>query len=192
MNINPSKTTIVPFTRKRKFSINNLKLKETSLELSRTVKYLGVILDSKLNWNSHIEQVVNKAINALWISKQTFGRQWGLKPKMIHWIYLTIVRPRISYASLVWWPKTNEKSAQKKLGRLQRLATLSITGAMNSTPSISLDALLYLIPLHQFIQLEAERSALRVQRTKYFLEGDLTGHLSILKMFDIDSLVLKK
>jgi hypothetical protein len=31
------------------------------IELKKEVKYLGVILDSKLNWNSHIETRLEKA-----------------------------------------------------------------------------------------------------------------------------------
>ena len=81
----------------------------------------------------------------------------------------------------MWWPKTVKKSAQTKLVNLQRLATTSITGAMGSIPSAALDALLDLLPLHPFLQLEAERSALKLKRTITFLEGDLIGHLKILK-----------
>lgn len=120
LKINPSKTTIVCFTRRRTVSITNLQLEGLTLELSPTVKDLGVTLDSKLNWNAHSEQVINKGLSAMWISKITFGNRWGLKPRMIYWIYSTIVRPRITYASLVWWPKINEKSAQQKLEKLQR------------------------------------------------------------------------
>lgn len=189
LSINPHKTTIIPFTRRRKMTIPDLYLEGTKLVLSLKVKYLGVILDNKLNWNLHLDQIISKATNALWISKKTFGNKWGLKPKMIHWIYTAIVRPRITYASLVWWPKTKVKYAQKKLEKLQRLAAISITGAMRSTPSKALDAILNLLPLHLFVQLEAEKSALRLKRTKQFFDGDLKGHLSILKDFKINPLL---
>ena len=109
---------------------------------------------------------------------------------MIHWIYSAIVRPRITYASLVWWTKTREKGAQDKLEKLQWLATLSITGAMRSTPTKALEALLFMLPLHQFIQLEAEKSALRIKRSLKLFEGDLTGHLGILKTIRINPLVI--
>ena len=78
-----------------------------------------------------------------------------------------------------------EKTAQMKLAKLQRLATTSITGAMRSTPSAALDALLDLLPLHQFLQLEAKRSALKLKRTNTFLEGNLIDHLKILKNFKL-------
>ena len=121
LSINPKKTNIIPFTRRKKLKIPDLYLNGTRLELSLEVKYLGVTLDSKLNWNLHTDKVISKVTSALWISKKkTFGNKWGLKPKMIHLIYTAIGRPRITYASLVWWPKTNVKYAQKKLEKLLR------------------------------------------------------------------------
>lgn len=59
----------------------------------------------------------------------------------------------------------------------------------NGTPSKALEAVLYKLPLHQYVQMEAERSALRLRRTTIFLEGNLSGHLSILKDFRIDKTV---
>ena len=191
LNVNPTKTTLVPFTKRRKMNLNTLQLDRASLKYSTETKYLGVILDSKLNWNAHTEQVLKKATCAFWICKRTFGKKWGLKPNMICWIYSAIIKPRITYASLIWWPKTKQKTAQIRFGKLQRLVTTSITGAMGSTPSKALDAILNFLPLSQIIQLEAGKNAIRLRRTKELFEGDLTGHLSILKQFQLNSLLLK-
>ena len=190
LNINPSKTTIIPFTRRRKFNISSLRLGNTVLQISTKVKYLGITLDQKLNWNAHIEQVINKATSALWVCSRTFGKKWGLRPHMIHWLYLAVVKPRITYASLVWWPKTKETSTQKKLSKIQRLACVSITGAIRSAPSRALDAMLCLLPLHESVQLEAEKSALRLKRQVKLMEGDMTGHLRILREFQINKLLV--
>ena len=190
MNINPSKTTIVPFTRRRNTSLRVLHLDKKPLEFAEEVKYLGLTLDRKLTWNAHVEQIIIKATSAFWTCKRTLGKSWGLRPKMIHWIYLAIVKPRITYASLIWWSKTKQTTTQTRFGKLQRLATIAITGAMGSTPSKALDALLHLVPLPQAIQLDAFKNALRLARTKDLFEGDLKGHLSILKEFNINPLIL--
>jgi len=29
---------------------------------------------------------------------------WDLGHNVVHWLYIAIVRPTISYSSLVWWP----------------------------------------------------------------------------------------
>lgn len=183
LSINPSKVVIVPFTKRRKFNLESLRLGSVEIQLSDQVKYLGVILDAKLNWNAHLDAAINKAVNTFWLCSKTLGRKWGLKPKMMMWIYTSIIRPKLTYASLVWWPKTKEATAETKLAKLQRLVCIAITGAMRSTPSKALDAILNLLPLHEHVQLEAERSALRLKRSKNLLPGDLVGHMSILEYF---------
>jgi hypothetical protein len=52
LNISPHKTAIVPFTNRRKTEgLGLLILHGKELKILDEVKYLGVILDSKLNWN---------------------------------------------------------------------------------------------------------------------------------------------
>ena len=191
LNVNPSKTTLVIFTRRRQVNIKAPSLDGVELTFSTQVKYLGIILDNKLNWNNHLEHVVNKATSAFWACRRAIGKKWGLRPRIIHWIYLMVIRPKVSYGSLIWWPKTNIKSAQRTLAKLQRLATVSITGAMRSTPTMALDALMHLLPLHQFVQLEARKSAFKLRRFKRIIGGDLTGHLEILKDVTVNPLVIQ-
>lgn len=189
LSINPSKTVIIPFTNRRKHNIVSPTMKGERLNFSTEVKYLGVILDRKLNWNPHLDYAVKKATTAIWACGKLFGKTWGLSPKLALWSYTTIARPRITYASLVWWPKVNEKTAQAKLNKVQRLACLTATSAMRTTPTAAMEAMLHILPLHLYVKKEAELGALRQQRNKNNLEGDLIGHLRILKEFSITPLV---
>lgn len=186
LNVNAAKTVLIPFTRRRKLTLKTLKINGLDLQYSKHVKFLGVLLDEKLNWNIHLEQVVNKATNALWISRKTFGKHWGLKPKMIQWIYTAIIKPRITYAALVWWPKTKQTTTQKKLEKLQRLVCLSITGAMRSTPTKALNASLHIPPLYQFVQMEAAKSALRLRKIQSTVESSSIEHLKIISFIKIN------
>ena len=80
-------------------------------------------------------------------------------------------------------------TAQAKLNKVQRLACLSITSAMRTTPTAAMEAMLCLLPLHLHVKREAELGALRLQRHKSILEGDQTGHLRILREFKLTPLV---
>ena len=73
IKINPSKTQaiIFPFNRSPKRIPNRqLNFQNDHVDIQKNVKYLGVVLDNKLNFGKHIDEVCNKAaktIRALWL-----------------------------------------------------------------------------------------------------------------------------
>jgi hypothetical protein len=119
-------------------------------------------LDSRLTWKEHVEAKARKAHNLLLACRRSFGVRWGLGPKVVHWLYVAIVRPTISFISLVWWPGCQTASTKKKLSKVQRLACLGITGALRTTPTGATEALVGLPPLDLVIQGEARSTEHRL------------------------------
>lgn len=179
LNANPQKTTLVPFTRRLNFISLPLEVEETPIKYATEVKYLGVILDQRLNWEAHMEHMYKKATRAIYISSSYCGRSWGVSSELMLSMYRTTVRPIMEYAAWIWWSKTDLKKSQNKLNAIQRLACLSVTGAMRSTPTAAMEAILGLMPLHIHIKGAAASSSLRYA----CLEKDMgtTGHMSIIK-----------
>ena len=105
-----------------------------TITLSKTVKFLGVTLDNKLNYNTHIDNVTQKATAALMQCKRAVGPMWGLSPKTCKWIYTTVVRPILSYSVTVWVRTLDNKNNLKKLERVQALALRIMTGAFLFNP----------------------------------------------------------
>ena len=152
----------------------------TTITPTYHIKYLGVIFDLKLSWSLHLEAVISKGQRALFICQRMVGSTWGLKPELTNWIYKSIVRPIVSYAALIWWPRAKLVSGQLALGKLQRTACLSITGASRSCPTAAMQVILDLPPLEIFLESEAARWALRVAREQELKTGDYSRHLRIL------------
>lgn len=188
LGINPNKTIIVPFTKRRKLNLRAPSLDGTTINFSSEAKYLGVTLDHRLNWNAHLDKTIARATVATWSCRKLLGKTWGLKPKLTFWSYITIVRPIITYASLVWWHKAKQNKAQAKLQKLQRIACTSTTGANKTCPTAALETMLGLLPLHLHLRREAILSAWRLSLHKSLLPGDLIGHLEILNLIQLESM----
>ena len=158
LSVNPDKTEIVVFARRRKLpSFFEPQFFGVTLSRSRSVKYLGVILDSQLNWREHVDVKVRMAHNMLW----TCDAMRGLRHKVVHWLYVSIIQPSITFASLLWWPGCQTAGAKKTLSRIQRPVCLGITGAI-CTITGALEALSGLPPLDLVIQGEARSAAHRL------------------------------
>ncbi|XP_052744507.1 putative 115 kDa protein in type-1 retrotransposable element R1DM [Bicyclus anynana] len=180
LSVNPKKTELILFTNKRKPDLNRLpKLFNTTLNLSTEVKYLGVIMDQKLNWKKHIETKIQRSTTILTQCKRMIGKTWGLKPHIVKWLYETVVRSSMTYACVIWWPRTLLITSQQELQKFQRQACLAITGSMSTTPTTALEVILGIPPLHLRIKEEAVLTALRLKSSGQWKDTN-TGHASLL------------
>jgi len=76
LNISPHKTAMVPFTNKRKIEgLGPLKLHGKVLKMLDEVKCLEVTLDSRLNWNQHLQNIVRKTQTTFALVRHTCGRK---------------------------------------------------------------------------------------------------------------------
>jgi hypothetical protein len=75
LNISPHKTAIVPFTNRRRIEdLGPLTLHSKELKILGDVKYFGVILDSKLNWNQHLQKIIRKAQTTFRVVRCMYGK----------------------------------------------------------------------------------------------------------------------
>jgi len=112
------------------------------------VKYPGVVLDSQLTLREHVDVKVRKVHNLLWAC----GVMWGMRPRVAHWLYVSIIRPSITFTCLVWWPGCQTAIAKKKLSTVQRLAYLGTMGAICTNPTNAVEALICLPSLELVVQ----------------------------------------
>ena len=120
LSVNPDKTEMVLFTIKRTLAgLVPIVFFDKELERTNKVKYLGVVLDSKLTWSDHFDQKCKKATALFWQCRRIVGSTWGKSPKICHWIYRPIIRPMITHAAVVRWPRVELKVARAMLSRLE-------------------------------------------------------------------------
>ena len=87
--------------------------------------------------------------------KRAVGPTWGLTPRSCKWIYEKVIRPILSYGSLVWINAIQKKHNQNALAKVERLALRMTSGAMPSTPTIALNQLTITTFITNYIEGEA-------------------------------------
>lgn len=192
LTVHPDKSELVIYTKNKKLD----GFKEPKIfgkEISRhdSAKYLGVILDSRLNWKKHIDYRIGKCIRIFWCCRKAIGKSWGLAPKSIMWIYTAIVKPLLAYGSYLWWRGTESTYPKSKLNHLQRTACLAITGAMCTTPQAAMEALLFLPKLDDHIKAEAKNTAYRLRDNISDLQRMTADHTKILNELYEHNLLLQ-
>ncbi len=179
LSVQPEKLELVLFTKRRNLiGFQAPSMYGEQLMLSHKVKYLGVYLDTKLTWKDHMDTKCKRACAAFCQARRAVGRTWGLSPKVVRWLYIAVIRPMLTFAAVVWWPRTELGIAQMQLGRVQRLACLCITGAVRTTPTAAMEVLLALPSLHIHIRMEAMATSYRMSTVNQWNKGNV-GHKRI-------------
>lgn len=164
LSVNPDKAYVMRFSKGHLRSEPGIiKLYNKELQLVDHFKYLGVTLDKTLKWGLHIEKAVKKGMRALWATKTMLSKKWGLSPKAMLWIYNQIIIPRVTYGCITWWHRAEIKSNCAKLNSLQRTALMLVTGAMRTTPTAALEAILNITPLEIKIKVLAVKACARLK-----------------------------
>jgi len=135
-------------------------------------KYLGVRIDNKLGWTEQAQ--VSNASATKWIMqfKRLTRPTTGVSSKLMRQLYLSVAIPKLTYGADIWFtPPHKQTGATNNSGsvgllnilqKTQRLATISIVGALRSTPSDLLDAHSGVLPMELMLWKSCHQALVRL------------------------------
>ena len=85
-------------------------------QVSKSVRYLGVVIDNKLNSKSHIEYINHKINIGLGIIKKL---RYYVEEETLIKHYNALIKPHIDYGTLAWGSsnKTNLKTIERTMNK---------------------------------------------------------------------------
>jgi hypothetical protein len=104
LSLSISKSTVVPFTRKRNVPDLSVCCNGVPILVSDRVKFLGVFFDSKLSGVHHINYVAQKCKKNINIIRSLSGVRWGSRPYCQKLVYNALVRSNFDYGSFLLKP----------------------------------------------------------------------------------------
>ncbi|KAG1879044.1 hypothetical protein F4604DRAFT_1507954, partial [Suillus subluteus] len=138
-------------------------INEHTIQPSSSHKFLGVIIDQELRFKEQAASALAKGTKYMLACSRMIRMTKGIKGRWMRRLYEGVIIPKMLYAADVWCTGLVSKGKGKKFGgrgarsfssqmaRVQRMAALSITGAMRSTPNDLLLAHADLPPLQQML-----------------------------------------
>ena len=103
------------------------------LQQADTIKYLGITIDRRCNFNQHIDKIKGKSIKIIHALYKSAKINWGLRHDVLRIIYNGAILPILSYGAPVWIECLKKKHNAIKLKRVQRLINIKIARAYHTT-----------------------------------------------------------
>lgn len=131
MKFHPDKCQVLSITKKKDPICKNYTLHGHQLEHVTEAKYLGITITSDLKWDSHINNICQKANRTIGFLKRNLNiSNSDIKNKA----YTSLVRPTVEYASPVWDPYLQKD--KHKLEMVQRRSARYVTNRYHNTSSV--------------------------------------------------------
>ena len=132
MNFNLTKCNIMTITRSTVDKPACYYIQKHKLENISTHKYLGIIIQDDLQWDSHVREVKAKATKILGLLRRNLSHG---SSKVKEQAYNSLVRPRVEYATSAWAPYEQQHIAS--IEAVQRSALRFVTGDYSRYSSVT-------------------------------------------------------
>lgn len=144
----------------------------THIKLQHHHKFLGVFFDQELRWGVQAEKTLAKAVKWTLLCRRLTKPASGVHLTYMRRLYCVVAIPKITYTTDIWFTLLQRKEGQKrtsgsvglvcKLTSIQRIATITITGAMCTTATDALEVLADIHPIDLLLSDACHRATLRL------------------------------
>ena len=149
LSLNISKTNYMIFSHTQQ-ELPDIELKIGAETINRVneIKFLGVYIDSKLNWNKQLIHCKNKLSSGLYALKTV---KHLLPTKQLKSLYYTLIHPYLNYGTILWGSAS--KNNLKKVQILQNKAIRSLTNSKYNHPTTPLYKATKITPLNELYKI---------------------------------------
>jgi len=135
LDLAPHKSKVLTFSRSRKGlpPFNKISLLGTDLEETDKVKFLGMVLDSRLSGKAQVASLITKGNKVANVILSLTGVWWGSHPSLLLLLYRSIFRSSLEYGAQIFDLGSNG-GLWLKIQRIQYRILRSALGLRQSTP----------------------------------------------------------
>lgn len=127
------------------FFLDGVRIKTTNF-----LSYLGILIDNKLTWSSHILYLKEKCLKLSSNFGKLIGSNWGVNKYFLKLWYHTVIEKIITYGCGVWG-KHLSRDQVTRLTSIQRIFLLKISSGFRTSSGISLYSVTGIPPVHHVV-----------------------------------------
>ena len=172
LSLNVSKTNYMVFSNKWKhsYNTNEIKIDDILIEEVTVTKFLGVLIDNKLQWKEQIDSVCSKVSKNMSI---IYRVRHILDTNSLFTLYCTLILPYLNYASEIWG-----NTYVSRLNRLSVLQKRSLRLIENYKPRESSNPLFYKYKCLKFSDLIEFKTLIIIFKAKYTMLPEILRNYS--------------
>src|ERR1700723_3573891 len=139
---------------------------------STSTKFLGVTFDQELRWTEQAKSALAKATKWTLMYRLLASQSSRINSKFMRRLYLAVAVPKLTYTADIWYTpihleeghtrRSGSIGITNQLGRVQRMGTLAITGALRSTATDTADLHANILPIDLLLNKICHRAVLRM------------------------------
>ena len=173
LSINYSKSNYIIFSKTNDNKQYNISIEGNILERVKEVRYLGVYIDEKLSWKSHINKLKSKLISASYILSKL---RYCVDIPTLKMVYFSLVYPKLNYCVTAWGGIA--KSNLQPIVNLQKKIIRIITYKSYISPTKPIFLQLKTLPFNSIYMLNLSILMYKIQNKL------ITGSYNLIKLDD--------
>ena len=138
----------MPRRRRREKKEIEIYVNKKILKQVNSLKYLGIIFDSKLTFRDHINYKEEKCSKLIFSLSRSAKIPWGVKHEALKTTYTGGILTLLLYGAPVWKSMLNRFCYEAKPIRIQRLINLRIAKAYHTVSNEALCVINGIIPIN--------------------------------------------
>ncbi|GBM67974.1 hypothetical protein AVEN_218833-1 [Araneus ventricosus] len=137
----------------------NIRWQGERIKRAHAIKYLGVYIHEKMNYNTHLKAQSTRATQLYENLLRIAGKFRRVPLNHRRTLYKTVIERELAHGSVAWCLEPTVRIA-RKLSTIQRPFLLAISGAYRTTSTAAVQVILCIPPLHLQLQREDRGTAL--------------------------------